>query len=132
MPTYEYRCSKCKGTFEMSQSMKDAPVEVCPKELCQRTTWGKGAVRRQIGTGAGLIFKGSGFYQTDYRSASYAEAARKDVPPSAETKPADGKSSDTKSGESKSTESKSAAGKASEPAKSPAPAEKAKPTSKKE
>ncbi len=64
MPTYEYACSACGKEFEVFQSMKDAPLTVC--------TCGKaGQVRRKIGGGAGLIFKGSGFYETDYkRSAS--------------------------------------------------------------
>jgi len=52
----------------------------CPKELCRQKRWGHGKVRRLIGTGAGLIFKGSGFYITDYRSDSYKEAAKKDAP----------------------------------------------------
>jgi putative FmdB family regulatory protein len=72
MPTYEYRCEKCGETFEAFQSMKDAPLETCPKEGCG------GKVKRLIGTGAGLIFKGSGFYITDYRSSNYKEAAKKD------------------------------------------------------
>ena len=87
MPTYEYSCEKCGGTFETVQSMRDAPLKECPKELCRQKKWGHGKVKRLIGTGAGLIFKGSGFYITDYRSDSYREAAKKDVPVSAE-KPA--------------------------------------------
>lgn len=79
MPTYEYYCTKCKGTFEFFQSMKDAPVEICPEKACLRPKWGKGKVKRQLGTGAGLIFKGSGFYITDYRSEGYKEAAKKDT-----------------------------------------------------
>ncbi len=80
MPTYEYSCEKCGGTFETVQSMRDAPLKECPKELCQQKKWGHGKVKRLIGTGAGLIFKGSGFYITDYRSDSYREAAKKDAP----------------------------------------------------
>jgi putative FmdB family regulatory protein len=80
MPTYEYSCEKCGGTFEIVQSMRDVPLKECPKELCQQKKWGHGKVKRLIGTGAGLIFKGSGFYITDYRSDSYREAAKKDVP----------------------------------------------------
>ena len=80
MPTYEYSCEKCGGTFEIVQSMRDAQFKECPKELCQQKTWGHGKVKRLIGTGAGLIFKGSGFYITDYRSDSYREAAKKDAP----------------------------------------------------
>lgn len=87
MPTYEYSCDKCGGSFEIVQSMRDAPLKECPKELCQQKKWGHGKVKRLIGTGAGLIFKGSGFYITDYRSDSYREAAKKDVPATAD-KPA--------------------------------------------
>jgi len=79
MPTYEYECEKCKKTFELFQSMKDAPLKTCTPETCCMKTWGKGKVRRLLGTGAGVIFKGSGFYQTDYRSAGYKEAAKKDT-----------------------------------------------------
>jgi putative FmdB family regulatory protein len=78
MPTYEYRCEKCQGTFELFQSMKDAALESCPKEKCRLETWGHGKVKRLLGTGAGLIFKGSGFYITDYRSRSYQESAKKE------------------------------------------------------
>ena len=80
MPTYEYSCEKCGGTFETVQSMRDMPLAECPKELCLQKRWGHGKVTRLIGTGAGLIFKGSGFYITDYRSDSYREAAKKDAP----------------------------------------------------
>ena len=82
MPTYEYSCEKCGGAFEIVQSMRDDPLRECPKDRCQQKKWGRGKVRRLIGTGAGLIFKGSGFYITDYRSDSYKEAAKKDVPAS--------------------------------------------------
>jgi len=97
MPTYEYHCEKCKKDFELFQSMKDEPLTTCPKEQCRQKTWGKGKVKRQLGTGAGLIFKGSGFYITDYRSEGYKDAAKKDTttpaPPSSgsETKPAETK-----------------------------------------
>lgn len=74
MPTYDYRCSACSHEFELFQSMKDAPKRTCPK--C-----GRKALERLIGTGAALLFKGSGFYETDYRSESYKKAA------SAESKP---------------------------------------------
>lgn len=88
MPTYEYACSKCGKTFEMFQSMKDAPVETCPEALCQMQPWGKGKVKRLLGTGAGLIFKGSGFYITDYRSEGYKQAAKKESG-TTESKPAE-------------------------------------------
>ena len=78
MPTYEYECEKCKKGFEAYQSMKDDAFKTCPKESCQMKTWGKGKVRRLLGTGAGLIFKGSGFYITDYRSEGYKTAAQKE------------------------------------------------------
>ncbi|HEU5122977.1 MAG TPA: zinc ribbon domain-containing protein [Verrucomicrobiae bacterium] len=100
MPTYEYVCSKCGHEFEKFQSMSENALTVCPKELCGQKKWGRGKISRKIGTGAGLIFKGSGFYITDYRSDSYKEAAKKDAAPAsspassesksakAETKPA--------------------------------------------
>jgi putative FmdB family regulatory protein len=83
MPTYEYACAKCGKTFEAFQSMRDEPFRECPKELCRRQKWGRGKVKRLLGTGAGIIFKGSGFYSTDYRSPSYKEAAKKDAPATA-------------------------------------------------
>jgi putative FmdB family regulatory protein len=70
MPTYEYECQKCHHRFDLFQSIKDAPKKTCPK--C------RGRVKRLFGTGAGLIFKGSGFYVTDYRKPSYSEGARKE------------------------------------------------------
>src|SRR3977135_1616808 len=80
IPTDEYSCAKCGQTFEAIQSMRDKPFRECPKELCRLPKWGHGKVKRLLGTGAGLIFKGSGFYTTDYRSASYQEGAKKDAP----------------------------------------------------
>ena len=76
MPTYEYECAKCRKNFEIFQSMKDEALKVCPKEKCQMKKWGKGKVTRLLGGGAGLIFKGSGFYITDYRSEGYKSAAK--------------------------------------------------------
>ena len=78
MPTYEYSCEKCKQTFDAFQSMRDDPFRTCPKELCRLPKWGRGKVKRLLGTGAGVIFKGSGFYSTDYRSPAYKEAAKKE------------------------------------------------------
>jgi putative FmdB family regulatory protein len=78
MPTYDYECLKCKKSFEAFQSMKDPALTTCPKDFCRQKTWGKGRVQRLLGTGAGLIFKGSGFYITDYRSEGYKSAAKKD------------------------------------------------------
>jgi putative FmdB family regulatory protein len=92
MPTYEYQCEKCKKSFECYQSMKDASLTTCPKDLCRQKTWGKGKVKRQMGMGAGLLFKGSGFYITDYRSAGYhasANAAAKSESGAGETKAAE-------------------------------------------
>jgi len=80
MPTYEYSCQKCGQNFEAFQSMRDEPFRECPKDLCRLPKWGHGKVKRLLGTGAGLIFKGSGFYTTEYRSDSYKEAAKKASP----------------------------------------------------
>ena len=80
MPTYEYACEKCGKNFDVFQSMRDAPFQECPKEHCQQQRWGHGKVKRLLGTGAGLIFKGSGFYITDYRSNNYKEGAKKEAP----------------------------------------------------
>jgi len=88
MPTYEYICEKCGHEFEASQSMSAKPLLICPKELCARKKWGRGKIKKKISGGAGLLFKGSGFYITDYRSAKYNEAAKKD---SAASKPAETK-----------------------------------------
>jgi putative FmdB family regulatory protein len=79
MPTYDYHCSKCGKDFEAFQSMKDEPFKTCPEAQCQATPWGHGEVKRLLGTGAGLIFKGSGFYITDYRSEGYKQAAKKET-----------------------------------------------------
>lgn len=78
MPTYEYVCEKCGHEFEKFQSMADKPLAVCPEDLCAKKRWGRGKVSKRISAGAGLIFKGSGFYITDYRSDSYKEAAKKE------------------------------------------------------
>ena len=71
MPTYEYECENCGHKLEKFQTMSARPLRVCPE--C-----GKRSLHRLIGAGAGLIFKGSGFYETDYRSSSYKEAAAKE------------------------------------------------------
>ena len=81
MPTYEYSCEKCGHEFEIVQSINAAPLTVCPKDKCKQTKWGKGPVKRMIVSGAGLLFKGSGFYITDYRSDNYKAAAKKDAAP---------------------------------------------------
>jgi putative FmdB family regulatory protein len=72
MPTYDYQCEKCGHRFEAFQSMNDAKLQDCPQEGCD------GKVKRLLGTGAGLLFKGAGFYQTDYRSSSYQAGAKAD------------------------------------------------------
>jgi len=91
MPTYEYACSKCGHCFEKVQSIKANALTVCPADACPRKPWGKGKVRRRIGLGGGLIFKGSGFYATDYRSDNYKAGAKKETaaqsPAKTETKP---------------------------------------------
>ncbi len=96
MPTYDYVCDKCGQQFEKFQSMKDAPFKTCLKEVCGQKTWGKGKVRRMMGTGAGLIFKGSGFYITDYRSDNYKAGAKKDGAPTASTSSESKGSADSK------------------------------------
>jgi putative FmdB family regulatory protein len=83
VPTYEYTCAKCGLEFEKFQPMADKSLTVCPKELCAQKKWGRGKVKRMISSGAGLIFKGSGFYITDSRSAGYKESAKKDSSPTA-------------------------------------------------
>ena len=98
MPTYEYVCDKCGHQCEKVQPISAASLTICPKELCAQKRWGKGKVKRAISTGGGLLFKGSGFYTTDYRSENYKEAAKKESAPApapaAVAKPASG--SDTK------------------------------------
>ena len=79
MPTYEYLCEKCGREFEVFQSISAKPLRTCPKDLCGRKE--RGRVKRKISAGAGLLFKGSGFYTTDYRSEGYKEAAKKDSSP---------------------------------------------------
>ncbi len=88
--------------------MNDKPLSTCPKELCAQAKWGKGKVKRLIGAGAGIIFKGSGFYITDYRSDKYKEAAKKDSSTSSASS-GNGKASSSDS-KPASTASKPAAG----------------------
>lgn len=85
MPTYEYICKNCEHEFEEFQSMSAAALKKCPE--C-----GKNTLERKIGLGGGIIFKGGGFYETDYRSDSYKKAAESD------SKAASGTSDDAKSG----------------------------------
>lgn len=70
MPTYEYKCTECGNIFERFQGIKEPPCTECPS--CNSP------VKRLIGTGGGLLFKGSGFYTTDYRSKGYKEAKKKE------------------------------------------------------
>lgn len=97
MPTYDYECENCGHQFEQFQSITARPTKKCPE--C-----GKMKLQRLIGAGAGIIFKGSGFYQTDYRSDSYKEAKKNDTKSTSDkdtakkkddTKPKDVKSSET-------------------------------------
>ena len=80
MPTYEYVCEKCGEQFEKVQPISAKALTTCPEDACGQKRWGKGKVKRAITGGGGLIFKGSGFYITDYRSEKYKEAAKKDAP----------------------------------------------------
>ena len=79
MPTYDYRCDACGHEFEEFQSMTASPLRKCPE--CKKLK-----LKRLIGTGAGVIFKGSGFYETDYRSDSYKKAAEADKKPAGDAK----------------------------------------------
>jgi putative FmdB family regulatory protein len=101
MPTYDYHCDACEHEFELFQSISEPVKKKCPE--C-----GKQKLRRLFGTGAAVMFKGSGFYQTDYRSDSYKKGAEADKKSSDSSSSSDGKSSksETKS-ESKSESKKS-------------------------
>ncbi|MBD3343488.1 MAG: zinc ribbon domain-containing protein [Chitinivibrionales bacterium] len=92
MPTYEYECEKCGLIFEEFQSITDKPLSVCKTPEC------KGKVNRLLSGGAGFLFKGSGFYITDYRSDSYKKAAKADT---------DSSSSSTQSSKKESSPAKS-------------------------
>lgn len=85
MPTYEYECKKCGKLFDAFQKMNDKPLSLCPDESC------KGKVKRLISTGAGFIFKGSGFYATNYRSENYKKRQKEENPPSSPCKGCDKK-----------------------------------------
>jgi putative FmdB family regulatory protein len=86
MPTYDYICDSCQHEFEAFESIKANPQKVCPQ--CQAES-----LRRKIGPGAAILFKGSGFYQTDYRSDSYKKAAAADKPGEGSKASSDGGSS---------------------------------------
>ena len=130
MPTYDYRCKACGHEFELFQSMKDSPQRKCP--ACK-----KASLERLIGTGAAILFKGSGFYETDYRSESYKKAAEADKPSQASTdKPGDtagAKATDTPAEKSGPQAAKPAAkdsGAKVEPKPKPRPSAKGKSSSK--
>lgn len=103
MPTYDYLCDACQHKFELFQAMSDSVKKKCPE--C-----GKPKLRRLFGTGAAIVFKGSGFYQTDYRSDAYKKSAAADKPASenAASSGSDAKS-DAKPAEAKPKSSDSAA-----------------------
>ena len=94
MPTYDYRCSQCGHEFEKFEPMSANPAKKCPE--CKKMK-----LQRLIGAGSGVIFKGSGFYETDYRSKTYTDAKSK-----AETKPSETKKEDKPKAEKKKTENK--------------------------
>src|SRR3954454_10027276 len=112
MPTYDYRCDACDHEFEAFESIKAEPQTVCP--AC-----GEPKLRRKIGPGAAILFKGSGFYQTDYRSESYKARAKADAPPDATpSKPAD---TSTTSSTSAATPAKAEASKPTTPSTGTSP-----------
>jgi putative FmdB family regulatory protein len=112
MPTYDYECDACGHTFELFQSISDPVKKKCPD--C-----GKPKLRRLFGTGAAVVFKGSGFYQTDYRSESYKKGAEKDKP-ATDTK-ADSKSESKSESKPASTDKNSSTSSKSEKKKSARP-----------
>jgi len=130
MPTYEYKCDACGNAFEKFQSMSSAAIKKCP--AC-----GKNKVRRLMGVGAGLIFKGSGFYITDYRDKAYTDKAKAETGGSESTPATETKTgSDSKFGENKGSETKSASDSAPVASQAPAkpeaaPKSESKPTKKK-
>src|SRR3954470_17333661 len=93
MPTYEYACPKCGHQFEQFQSMRDEPLKKCPK--CKKT-----GLKRLVGTGAGLIFKGTGFYITDYKKTGSSGGSSSN---GGDSKPSESKTTESKPKESKST-----------------------------
>ncbi len=106
MPTYDYECNACGHAFELFQSISEPVKLKCPK--CK-----KSKLRRLFGTGSAVMFKGSGFYQTDYRSDSYKKAAdaekksSSDTPAAAESKSSEKKSADSSSAKDASSKPKS-------------------------
>lgn len=100
MPTYEYECEKCGLTFEEYQRITEPPLTKCRKPECG------GRVKRLISPGAGFLFKGSGFYSTDYRSDSYKKQAKNDSPPASSASTGSSASSSGSSTSSSSESSK--------------------------
>ena len=121
MPTYEYVCEKCGSQFEKFQSMAARPLAHCPEDVCPQKRWGRGKVKKMISGGAGLIFKGSGFYITDYRSEKYKEAAKKEAGATSGSGEAKGAAAGSGSSSSAGAEAKPAAKSESKPAKPPKP-----------
>ena len=121
MPTYDYECDACAHKFEQFQGINDPVLTKCPE--CK-----KKKLRRLFGTGGAIVFKGSGFYQTDYRSENYKKGASADKS-AGESKSSESKSSDTKSSESKSSDSKPASSSSSDAPKKSSSDGKSKPTS---
>lgn len=119
MPTYDYHCDACEHEFEHFQTITSPVLTKCPE--C-----GKKKLRRLFGTGAALVFKGSGFYTTDYRSDSYQKAAKADKP--SDAKSSDGKGSDS----SKTSDTKSTSDSGSAAKSDSSGGEKKKPKSRKE
>ena len=113
MPTYDYQCAACGHKFEKFQSIKADPVKECP--ACHAES-----ARRLIGTGAGIIFKGGGFYETDYRSDSYSKDAKKDSGDAGDKK-ADKSDKGDKSDKPAKTEAKADSKPESKPEPKPAP-----------
>lgn len=109
MPTYEYKCLDCGIQFDRFQGITEDPIQECPE--CS------GQTKRLIGAGAGLIFKGSGFYITDYRSEGYKESAKKDKE-SSSSGDGDSKSEDSKGADSKSSDAKPSKTESSDTSKS--------------
>jgi putative FmdB family regulatory protein len=96
MPTYDYMCENCGHKFEQSQSIIAAPLRKCP--VCKKM-----GLKRLLGCGSGIIFKGSGFYQTDYRSESYKKAAESEKKPAASPAQTKSKPKEPKPAKDKST-----------------------------